>query len=134
MFLVDTNVWLERLLDRAQAAEVGEFLARIPSDELLITDFTLHSIGIILARFGRRDALLQFVRDVLIDGSVVLATVEPAAMLRLVEAMGRFGLDFDDAYQYLAAEQHDAVIVSFDADFDQTERGRLTPAAALNAA
>jgi len=29
-----------------------------------------------------------------------------------VGAMERFGLDFDDAYQYVAAEQVDAVIVS----------------------
>jgi predicted nucleic acid-binding protein len=39
-----------------------------------------------------------------------------------------------DAYQYIAAEQYDAPLVSFDADFDRTERGRLTPAAALNLA
>jgi predicted nucleic acid-binding protein len=36
-------------------------------------------------------------------------------------------LDFD-AYQYVAAEKHDLVIVSFDADLDHTERGRKTPA------
>ena len=40
---------------------------------------------------------------------------------------GLFGLDFDDAYQYVAAELEKAEIVSFDKDFDQTEKGRLTP-------
>ena len=45
MYLVDTNVWLERLLDQTRSAEVGQFLGAIASDELLMSDFTLHSIG-----------------------------------------------------------------------------------------
>ena len=39
----------------------------------------------------------------------------------------RFNLDFDDAYQYVAAEKLDLTIVSFDTDFDRTERGRKSP-------
>jgi hypothetical protein len=42
--------------------------------------------------------------------------------------MRGFNLDFDDAYQYVAAEKHDLTLVSFDADFDRTDRGRKTPA------
>ena len=42
-----------------------------------------------------------------------------------------FSLDFDDAYQYATAEHFDLAIVSFDADFDRTDRGRLTPSAAM---
>jgi len=40
----------------------------------------------------------------------------------------RFKLDFDDAYQYGIAEKFDLEIISFDGDFDRTERGRRTPA------
>jgi predicted nucleic acid-binding protein len=39
---------------------------------------------------------------------------------------GAAGLDFDDAYQYVAAEKHSMALVSFDADFDRTDRGRRT--------
>jgi len=45
--------------------------------------------------------------------------------------MERYHLDFDDAYQYTVAEKHDLTIVSFDHDFDQTERGRKTPGEVL---
>lgn len=38
-----------------------------------------------------------------------------------------YNLDFDDAYQYATAERYDLTIVSFDTDFDRTERGRCTP-------
>ncbi len=34
MYLVDTNIWLERLLDQERSAEVGQFLSRIPADRL----------------------------------------------------------------------------------------------------
>jgi hypothetical protein len=49
-------------------------------------------------------------------------------MDRIVAVMDHFGLDFDDAYQYVAAERTNVGIISFDAHFDQTDRGRQTPA------
>jgi len=39
----------------------------------------------------------------------------------------RYNLDFDDAYQYITAEKNDLTLVSFDADFDRTERGKKSP-------
>ena len=41
MWLIDTNIWLERLLDQQKSGEVALFLERIPSDRLWITDFFL---------------------------------------------------------------------------------------------
>jgi predicted nucleic acid-binding protein len=34
---------------------------------------------------------------------------------------------FDDAYQYVTAEENSLILVSFDRDFDKTTRGRQTP-------
>jgi predicted nucleic acid-binding protein len=39
----------------------------------------------------------------------------------------RFSLDFDDAYQYIAAEKYGLAIISFDSDFGRTEKGRKPP-------
>ena len=61
------------------------------------------------------------------NGGVSLVSVQPAAMHRLVSAIDQFSLDFDDAYQYVAAERYNLTIVSFDGDFDRTERGRRVP-------
>ena len=52
-------------------------------------------------------------------------------MQSIIRAAQRFNLDFDNAYQYAAAEGYDLAIVSFDGDFDRTERGRQTPEAIL---
>lgn len=133
MFLVDTNIWLERLLEQVRSEEVGQFLEQIPSDQLLITDFSFHSIGVILNRLCRQEDFLRFVQDVLIDGAVQLVSLQPTEMQRLVAIMNTYQLDFDDAYQYVASEKYDVVLVSFDSDFDATECGRKTPVEVLEA-
>jgi uncharacterized protein len=131
MYLLDTNIWLERLLGQAQSAAVGQLLARLPTNQMLMSDFTLHSLGVILHRLGYRAVFTVFVQDVLIDGGVALSCLPPTSMAQVVATMDRYGLDFDDAYQYAVAEQEQAAIVSFDAHFDQTDRGRLTPTQVL---
>jgi predicted nucleic acid-binding protein len=132
MYLVDTNVWLERLLDQAKSQEVGQFLDYFSPDRLAITDFAFHSIGIALCRLKQKEILSRFVQDVFIDGGVDLVRLGPEDTQRLLDAMEQFNLDFDDAYQYLAAEKHGLILVSLDSDFDRTERGRQTPVEALD--
>jgi len=131
VYLVDTNVWLERLLDQSRSEEVGEFLGHFPSNQLFITDFAFHSIGVILTRLHRTEVLSRFVEDIFIDGAVGLVHLVPSDTRRVIEITDEFGLDFDDAYQYVAAEREDLALISFDRDFDGTERGRKTPAGAL---
>jgi len=128
VYLLDTNIWLERLLGQAQSAVVGELLALLPTEQILMTDFTLHSIGVILNRCRQRTTFTVFVQDVIIDGRVAVVSLPPNAMARVVALMDQFGLDFDDAYQYSAAERENVAIISFDTHFDQTERGRQLPA------
>jgi len=132
MYLIDTNIWLERLLDQDRGNEVGLLLASIPATNLLVTDFTFHSIGVILSRLGQKDAFLLFVQDVFIDHGVGLISLEPTQMHRVMDVMTQFALDFDDAYQYVAAEMVNAPIVSFDRDFDRTSQGKMTPAEVLS--
>jgi uncharacterized protein len=124
MYLVDTNIWLERLLDQERSQEVGQFLDCTLSERLFITDFAFHSIGIVLSKLGQNGALLEFVRDVFIEGNVSLIHLEPGAVHGITSVMEQFGLDFDDAYQYVAADEHGLALVSLDSDFDRTEHGR----------
>ena len=131
MYLVDTNVWLERLLDQERSEEVGQFLDSISSEQLFITDFSFHSIGVILNRLNRMEVLLDFVQDAFINGAVMLIHLDPQDTQLLTHVIDKFGLDFDDAYQYVAAEKYDLIIVSFDRDFDRTERGKRTPSQVL---
>ena len=53
MYLIDTNIWLELLLDQEKAQEVHKFFESIESHLLAITEFSLYSIGIILTRLKK---------------------------------------------------------------------------------
>jgi len=128
MFLVDTNVWLESLLGQERAEEADRFLANTDAEDLAITDFALHSIGLVLMRLGRADLLIPFVTDIASEPGVAVLSVEALDLARIPELSSRYGLDFDDAYQYLAAKNHGCTLVSFDADFDRTDLPRRTPA------
>ena len=126
--MIDTNIWLERFLDQARAEEVSHFLDRIPPEHLFITDFAFHSIGVVLSKLGRKDALLRFVKDAFIEGNVSIIHLEPEDIQEVTRMMEQFNLDFDDADQYGAAEKFNLTTVSFDSDFDRTPQGRKTPA------
>lgn len=63
---------------------MGRFLAQVPSEHLAVTDFALHSIGIVLTKLNREEAFLRFVRDVFAEGTVNLIRLEPVDMERLV--------------------------------------------------
>ena len=130
-YLVDTNVWLELLLERANAEPVREFLRRVPASALAMSEFTLYSIAIILTRFRKDDVLQEFLADTLENGGVTRIRLETKSLKRVTSVARSLGLEFDDAYQYVAAEEQDLVIVSFDKDFDRTPRGRKSPAQAL---
>jgi predicted nucleic acid-binding protein len=128
MFVVDTNVWLELLLEQEKAGEVRRFLEQTDASQLAITDFSLHSIALILCRLGKDAVLLEFLSDTLAQGGVRLEHMDLEAVLIVRR---QFNLDFDDAYQYVAATRDGSTLGSFDTDFDRTERGRMTPLAAL---
>lgn len=131
MYLLDTNIWLERLLGQPNSAMVGQLLDTLPINELLMSDFTLHSLGVILPKVGAPTVFSTLARDVLVDGGVQLVRLSPFAMDHVVEIIARFNLDFDDAYQYVVAEREEAVLISFDKDFDRTDLVWQTPAQIL---
>jgi hypothetical protein len=133
MFLVDTNVWLEVLLDQERADEAREFLQGVDASQLAISEFSRYSIGLVLSRLAKDDVFADFVSDMLEDSGVARVQLALAELRGLLRLRQESGLDFDDAYQYVAAEKTGAVLVSFDSDFDRSERGRMVPGQALKA-
>ena len=131
MYLVDTNVFLELLLEQEKAEDVEQFLQSVPHDRLHLSDFSLYSIGIRLSREKLLATFRRFVEDMITSGGVTVVRLAVNEMPRVVHFVQRFNLDFDDAYQYASAEKYDLTIVSFDSDFDRTERGRKVPADVL---
>jgi len=131
MYLVDSNVWLELLLEQERAEEVAQFLQIVGTDELWITEFTIYSIGIIMTRLNKDEIFEDFLSDVLEDSGVKRVCLSIGDLKQVIQVARKFRLDFDDAYQYVAAEKNDLCLVSFDADFDRSEMGRRTPSEIL---
>ncbi len=130
-FLVDTNVWLELLLDQEKAGEAKQFLQEVDSEHLAITTFSLFSIGIILYRYHKFDVWKEFVAETMIEAEITELTLENEAISLMADNYQKFHLDFDDGYQYQAIKSFQCELVSFDTDFDRTDIKRLTPIAAL---
>ena len=127
-YLLDSNVWLELLFAQERADDVRRFLQTVPMAQVAISEFSVYSIGIALARSGLENAFVQFVSDTLEGTALDRIRLDTADLKEVMSVRKRFRLDFDDAYQYVAAEKHNLTLVSFDTDFDGTERGRRTPA------
>lgn len=128
MLLVDTNVWLELLLEQERAGEARAFFVAQEGRRIAITDFSVDSIGVILCRLNKDELLDDFISDTLEDTAVTRIRLDVADLRRLLEVRREFRLDYDDAYQYVAAEKHNLALVSYDSDFDRTTRGRTAPA------
>jgi hypothetical protein len=127
MYLLDTNIFLEYILRRSRVEEVRDFFRRANLSALHISDFSLHTIGVIYLREHKSREFLTFVHEDIIASGIRVISLTTDNFSKITEAANRFHLDFDDAYQYAVAERYGLSIVSFDKDFDRTERGRLEP-------
>lgn len=127
MYLLDTNIFLEILLQRRNRKAAKDIFAANPSTDLFMTDFSLHSIGVFLFQKGKQDVYDHFVTDMIIETGVGVIGLDEKDILMLGRVSKQFSLDYDDAYQYTAAEKYGLNILSFDSDFDRTEKGRRVP-------
>lgn len=131
MFLVDTNIFLEALLAQEKTKEVKSFFESIDLTKLYITDFSLHSIGVILFRLNKNELFDTFIQDLLLNGMGLL-TLKSSDLLVLNKIVKRYNLDFDDAYQYVSAKNYNLDLLSFDKDFDRTDIKRKEPLEAIS--
>jgi predicted nucleic acid-binding protein len=126
MYLIDTNIWLELLLEQERSKECRIFFEKIDSKLLFISEFSLYSMGVILFKLKKESVFDDFL-EYLFKSEISIARLSLKDMKQLVLIKQKFNLDFDDAYQYVVAEKFDLIIVSFDSDFDKTYLGRKTP-------
>lgn len=129
MYLVDTNIFLEILLEQERTAECELLFEKLRDGEMtaVVSSFTLHSIEVIMERTGRHDHLLEFLKDV--DSAKGLkrfdtTTLDELEALRISKTLK---LDFDDAIQYFICKTHNLKIVSFDQHFDNKDITRIEP-------
>ncbi len=116
MYLLDTNIFLEILLDQEKSAECKGFLNK-NYDKILISDFSLHSIGVILFRYKKKEIFTKFIQDVVSEIKVL--NLPSSEYQIFFKDFTSYQLDFDDFYQYSVAKYYDIQIVTMDSDFKQ---------------
>lgn len=103
--LIDTNLFLEIILEQENAEQAKSLLQRTREHEFFVTDYALHSIGLLLFRRRQHDAFKSFPRDLTVRAGITVISVSTDQMGAVIDASEKFRLDFDDAYQYVAAEE-----------------------------
>ncbi|MBI5399709.1 type II toxin-antitoxin system VapC family toxin [Candidatus Saganbacteria bacterium] len=129
MYLIDTCIFLEILLDQKKSADCERLLKKIKDGKVkgYVTAFSLHSIEVILSRFKKMTALELFLEDVLTLTNLEIIYTDIVDELKIVKNMRDSPLDFDDSMQYYVAKTRSLKLVSFDKDFDQTDLKRIEP-------
>ena len=98
--LNDTNIFLEVLLEQDRAEEARQLLSKTEEHEFFISDFSLHSIGLLLFRRHQHDVFRRFLANMLLNAGVGMVGLLAGEMEAVIRAAKQFNLDFDDAYQY----------------------------------
>ncbi|OGW00945.1 MAG: DNA-binding protein [Nitrospinae bacterium RIFCSPLOWO2_01_FULL_39_10] len=118
-YLVDANIFLEILLSQERQEACKRFLV-MAIGNICISDFSLHSIGVILFRNNKENIFQKFAKDVI--PKVRIVTLSKESYKDLVEIRNKLELDFDDAYQYKVANDYNLEIVTMDNDFKKVKR------------
>jgi len=128
MYLVDTNVILEVLFDRAKANYSLAFLKLIWQGDIegYITDYSVHSIAVVLEHKGRKHLIPDVLHSLSTFKGLTLLQATIHQMEEIARLSEKTGLDFDDAYQLFFARRMGLKVVSYDHHFDR-HTSRLEP-------
>ena len=117
MYLVDTNIFLEILLLQAKAQECENFLNLLKNGKKtgIITDFTIHSIIVIMYNLNKLKELKIFLSSLTAYKGLHIYNTTITDEISAVELAINHKLDMDDAIQYAAAlATNTQAIISFD--------------------
>jgi uncharacterized protein len=118
MYLIDTNIFLEILLKQKNSDHCKDFLDK-HIGALHISDFSLHSIGVILFKHKMESLFLKFIEDTL--PKIHLVSLPKNQYKTMVKTRRQQKLDFDDAYQYNVCKHFGFQLVTMDQDFKKNK-------------
>jgi predicted nucleic acid-binding protein len=119
VFLFDTNIFLEILLDQ-EKKEVCKKILNDNFGNIYLSDFSLHSIGVILLKQKKLKIFDHFLRDILPHSTILSLPKEKYS--EITSFASKYKLDFDDAYQSLIAKEFEVGIKTMDKDFTRISK------------
>ena len=73
--LLDTNIFLEIILDQEKSPDAKALLLKGDENECFVSDYSLHSIGLLLFRLKQHDVFRQFLMDMMINVGVIMISL-----------------------------------------------------------
>jgi uncharacterized protein len=125
-YLIDTNIFLESLLEQEKKSFVESFLKSVVPSDLCLGRFTLYTLAYMLLKRKLNKEFSLFIKNFAMNINLIDLSLEDLATIDF-NVMQKFGLDFDDAYHYCCAKKYNLSLVSFDRDFDRTDLKRVEP-------
>lgn len=126
MYLFDTNIFLEILLDQTRAVDCERAMAATTQEHPgWFTGFSLHAIEAIVGRRPTRaresrpaaSIIKQFLTAIETHPFFHRYDTTTAEEIAVVDVMQKTHLDFDDALQYFVTKRHGLALVTLDRDF-----------------
>jgi len=121
MFFIDTNIFLEYLLQRQKWEQCEILFKKIESGEItaITSGFCVHTI----------ELLKEFLTYLISLEKLFVYHTLLVDEIRIISEMEKNNLEFEDALQYFVAKQFKCkAIISFDRHFDGLQIPRKTPA------
>lgn len=130
VYLIDTNIFLEILLDQPRAADCTRLLNHLYEEGIPIVAsiFSIHSVLIHLVNRKKFEKIEDFVSKIKKSEHILLYHDEIEEHVDIATVCSKTGLDFDDGMQYYIAQRLNCeAIISYDPDFDRMDIPRKTP-------
>jgi predicted nucleic acid-binding protein len=128
MYLIDTNIFLEILLDQENKDDCKEILEKVAEGEVntTVSKFTVHGIEGMLT--DDLESLEKFMTNITSLVNLSISETDIQEEKQILEIAKNSEMDFDDALQYMVAKRENLDgIISYDTDFDSTDLERVTP-------
>ena len=71
----------------------------------ILSNFSIHSVEVILDRFKKLDVLEMFLEDLSMFTSLEVINTYISDEVKIVKSISKIGLDFDDSLQYYVAKK-----------------------------
>jgi predicted nucleic acid-binding protein len=118
-FLFDTNIFLEILLGQEKKDSCKKLLSEFKGT-IFLSEFSIHSIGIILFRQKKNSIFDGFISDVANNGVIITLPLIKYPLISIISK--KYQLDFDDSMQTAIALEHKLGIITIDSDFRKVEK------------
>ncbi len=126
-YLFDTNIFLEIFLSQENSELSKSLINNKNLNTIFISDFSLHSVGVILSRKNKSEMFEAFIDDILMSNKFKVLSVSIDKMPNIIKNINLHNLDFDDAYQLTISTIYNLGIVTYDKDFNKIDINSISP-------